>query len=335
MKKCLFILLPLILLSFVSYGQKKRGFNPYADYGAPKPKRSIFRVFLNQFTWSLSSGIGATFYGATPENVLLARYNDQLYLSPGGGSYYNNWLNAPVSASISTVDSLTVNTSDNELKLRGVSTSIPLNFSVHFDITRFRIGAGISAEYHRLPLITPNQQANTLGSYQSDKSTSFFTRWYAMFGGKLYQFADIHYYLDFNVGSMGYGAAFEKTAMQKGLFFNLGVPIEYEMSEYFRLFVRPTLEFKNYTINLGDNYPLAVSQPAFYFQMGIRYNIPDTPRCPIKSCETQLKHQHKHLGSKEYRGQPFYKKQNPKIGQNYQKMHRNKNRNSRRIDGGY
>lgn len=333
--KRLLIILPLIIICSVSYGQRKRGFNPYADYGAPKPKRSLFRVFLNQFTWSLSSGYGASFYGTTPENATLAQYNDQLYLSPGGGSYYNNWLNAPVPATISTVDSLTLSTNDAEVKLRGIGTSVPFNFSVHFDITRFRIGAGISAEYHKLPLMRPNLQSSSLGSFQSEKSASFFTRWYAMFGGKLYQFGDFHYYVDFNVGSMGYGAAFDKSLMQKGLFFNLGAPIEYEMSEYFRLFVRPTLEFKNYTINLGDNYPLNVSQPAFYLQLGIRYNIPDTPRCPIKSCNTQLKHQHKHLGSREYRGQPFYKRQNPKIGQNYQKLHRYKNKNSKRLDGGY
>jgi len=335
LKKRLLILIPLILICFASYGQKKRGFNPYADFGAPKPKKSFLRVFLNKFTWTLSTGVGATFYGTTPENVTLSSSDGLIYMAPSGGSYYRNWLNAPVQTSINTVDSLSINTSERPLKLRGVSTSIPLNFSVHFDITRFRIGAGVALQYHRLPTLTPTEGRTSLGIYQSDKNASFFSRWYIMVGGKVYQFGDFHYYADINVGSMGYGGAFDKANLQKGMFFNVGSPIEYEMSEYFRLYVRPNLEFKSYTMNVGESYPLKVSQPAFNFQIGIRYNIPDSPRCPIKSCDTQLKHQHKHLGAREYRGQPFYKKQNPKIGQNYQQLHRYKNRNSKRLDNGY
>jgi len=36
------------------------------------------------------------------------------------------------------------------------------------------------------------------------------------------------------------------------------------------------------------------------------------PACPINSCHTRKQHIH---GKKVYRGQPLWKKQNPKIGQ--------------------
>ena len=36
------------------------------------------------------------------------------------------------------------------------------------------------------------------------------------------------------------------------------------------------------------------------------------PACPINSCHTRKQHIH---GKKVYRGQPIWKKQNPKIGQ--------------------
>jgi hypothetical protein len=37
------------------------------------------------------------------------------------------------------------------------------------------------------------------------------------------------------------------------------------------------------------------------------------PRCPISSCHVRMVHAHG--GEKEYRGQPIYKKQNPKMGE--------------------
>lgn len=36
------------------------------------------------------------------------------------------------------------------------------------------------------------------------------------------------------------------------------------------------------------------------------------PACPIVSCHTRKEHMH---GKKEFRGQPLFKKQNPRIGE--------------------
>ncbi|WP_205500729.1 hypothetical protein [Rufibacter psychrotolerans] len=36
------------------------------------------------------------------------------------------------------------------------------------------------------------------------------------------------------------------------------------------------------------------------------------PSCPINSCQTRMVHRH---GEGEYRGMPWYKKQNPRIGE--------------------
>lgn len=40
------------------------------------------------------------------------------------------------------------------------------------------------------------------------------------------------------------------------------------------------------------------------------------PACPISSCQTRMVHRH---GEGEYRGMPWYKKQNPRIGEKLQK----------------
>ncbi|MFT2011055.1 hypothetical protein ACMA1I_20465 [Pontibacter sp. 13R65] len=39
--------------------------------------------------------------------------------------------------------------------------------------------------------------------------------------------------------------------------------------------------------------------------------------CPISSCQVRMVHPH---GEHQFRGQPFYKKQNPKMGEKLPKM---------------
>jgi hypothetical protein len=112
----------------------------------------------------------------------------------------------------------------------------------------------------------------------------------------------------------------------------LGIPLEYEVSEYFWFFVRPSFEYKNYNMTIaalegtdGEGASsLQFNQPAFYLNVGIRLKMPEIRRCPVKSCRTQLKHVH---GGQEFRGQPFYKKQNPKIGELYPELEMYKHRN--------
>lgn len=40
------------------------------------------------------------------------------------------------------------------------------------------------------------------------------------------------------------------------------------------------------------------------------------PSCPINSCQTRMVHRH---GEQEFRGMPWYKKQNPRIGEKLDK----------------
>ncbi|MBD1396117.1 hypothetical protein H9Q13_02975 [Pontibacter sp. JH31] len=42
------------------------------------------------------------------------------------------------------------------------------------------------------------------------------------------------------------------------------------------------------------------------------------PLCPISSCQVRMVH--RHGGEEEFRGMPFYKKQNPKIGESLPKQ---------------
>ena len=333
-KTVLFFVIPFIF----QLNGLAQGFNPYAAYGEPNPKKNTLRTILNKITWTVESGYGATFYGHELEQAFLVRKSNKQYISVGGSGYYSDWLNAPVyNNNLIINDNDTQISSDTaQLKFNGIGTGVPLNVGIHVEFYRFKLGLGAGFEFHNLPNLNATTNRELVGTYEPEPKSTIFTKFYGMFGGKFYQIGDFHYYADLMAGIMKYGNAFDNAGLNNSLFFNIGVPIEYEFSEYFRGYIRPALETKNYTVALGEsNYQVNHHQPTAYVTLGIRYNIPETPRCPIKSCRTQLKHRHKHLGSKEYRGQPFYKKQNPKIGENYPELHRYKGNNKRKRSGGY
>ncbi|RUA34181.1 MAG: hypothetical protein DSY77_06430, partial [Bacteroidetes bacterium] len=50
------------------------------------------------------------------------------------------------------------------------------------------------------------------------------------------------------------------------------------------------------------------------FQVGLRVSFPLFKKCPISNCEAQKEHHHI---DKKFRGQPIYKWQNPKVGENH------------------
>lgn len=141
-----------------------------------------------------------------------------------------------------------------------------------------------------------------------------FTRWY---------FWD--FTADAQIGKKNFVTQFDKGQMSGGMYYNLGCLIEHHYSEYFRLTLRPSVEWSSYNMNLPEaNTTLTTQNPAFYLQAGISFNYPRLPRCPINGCHAQLEHVHQ---GKEYRGQPVYRWQNPKYGQNHPELMRNKKRN--------
>lgn len=293
-----------------------QGFNPYI-YGDVDERQYGFRKILNKITLTVASGAGYTFYHHDLENYTVLRRNDRLYINPNGTQdYYYRWLNNPARSAVtpSGNDQSTVNADTADLGFRGTASGIPALFSLHYQYDRFRIGGGASFEFHRFRNMEPTLYSASLGSYEESFST-IFSKYFFTAGVEFYRFYDYHYYFDLYAGKMNYGKGFNKLLMQGGAFINLGIPIEREFSEYFRFFIRPSYDFKSFKMVLPESSRVIENKnQAFYLNIGFRINYPDLPRCPINSCETQKIHTHR---GKTFRGRPFYKKQNPQIGENY------------------
>lgn len=333
-----------------------QAFNPYQHAyqgwdGDKIKKASPLRAFLNKFSLNANLGYGRTFYSHEINSNVLEIAPDPTSTEPGdpklvilgdytqNGNVINyrgltNWLNYPMLDSGSTM--LAPNGYSNILHIDsagirygGSGFNIPFNLSLHLDLERFRIGGGIMYEYHGIEKLTPKEQGEL--PYIPDFNATFMFRYYFTAGAKVYHYMGWDYNVDIQIGKVIYDNKYDKSRLRNGIYFNIGLPFEYELSEYFWIVVRPSFDYKSYSFPLsgtgGETASIQHKQPAFYLNFGVRMKLPEIKRCPVPSCHTQLKHVH---GSREFRGQPFHKKQNPKIGELYPDLIQNKHKNKRK-----
>ena len=164
-------------------------FNPYQEnyqgWGGDNIKRSPIRAILNKFSLTVSSGYGRTIYSHEIKSDLLESESEQILLGNysinGNQITYKgavNWLNATQSTSgIADLNNYTfVNKDSASLRYRGPGNSLPINLILTFDINRFRIGGGVSAEYHRISELKPISGAQY--NYVPNIKSTLFLRYF-------------------------------------------------------------------------------------------------------------------------------------------------------------
>ncbi|MGB3587259.1 MAG: hypothetical protein WBA23_12000 [Tunicatimonas sp.] len=289
------------------------------------------RAFLNKFSVNLSSGYGRTFYRHTLTNNNYVRTSNGSFIYPNGEGgtipAYANWFNRVTPAILtipSNADSLALVTSDSSsISMRGGGFNIPINLSIYFNLYRLRIGGGISADFHRAHPPQPEDFRSFFPRQSSFSTTQI--RYYGMLGYSVYEYYDNAFGVDLQAGVIRMGNGFDKGLTEASPFFNVGVTIEKVFSEYFRVFLRPAYEFKSYNLLLpaGPTTVFDHRNSSFFLTLGVSINYPDMPRSPIKADKTQMRHyvtDPKTGKRREVRGQPFWKKQDPKIGELYPEL---------------
>lgn len=328
--------------------------------------RDPMRVFLNKFSFTLTTGYGNTHYNHDLKGVYFYQdQNQQLILSnnmetlPRRFQGFGNWLNNPMLSDTVLfdnifdvpynylpnpvfndtlrTDSFVIDTDTTSLGFSGVYHSIPIQLSVHYNYGDFRIGGGFNWERQFVKSLDPS---TTLGGqirpYQPNFDATSFTRWFGMIGYKFYEYWDYSFFAELEAGNINAGRQFNEQFISRGIYTTIGISIEQTWSEYFRLILKPSYEIKNYTMTLPDGVTtIRHNQNAFFIRFGISINIPEIPRSPIESDHVQLKHvitDPKTGRRVEVRGQPFWKVQNPKVGQNHRKLWRYKKKNKRKLN---
>lgn len=315
---------------------------------------NIFTAFLSQFTLGVSTGYGATFYSHNlkgfgiyqPANGNGVFIFDQAFIDRDTlPSVYNNWVNnvqgfggllIPVDSMLTPIltngipvfpGDLKIGSDSIKLGYKSIAHNIPITVMVSIDVDRYRIGGGLTMELHKMGQFHPTTLKDTLRSFRTDFSTSFFKKYFGFIGITTYESWQYKMIADLQFGKINRGKHFNKELISSGLYFNFGYSVEKSLSEYFKVFVRPSVEWKAYTLTVPESdLSLNHRQPTLYVQFGATIRIPVLPRCPVPRCHIQMNHVH---DGKEYRSKvhPIWKWQNPNYGQNYPQLIKYKRKN--------
>lgn len=339
-----------------------QGQDIYAKYNI---YRNPARVFLNKFSFTLTSGYGLTdyqhdldgfyFFQDNQNQIILSNQNELPVLFTG----YSGWMSEPYESEEVLLDDLfdvpydylenpvnnpllvnrqfLMDTDTASLGFSSFSPTVPIMASVHYDFNKFRIGVGFQYERQFIKPLKPTNFEDRIRSYQPAFDKTSYTKFFGIIGYKFYEWWDYSFVAELRLGYAKAGKEINQNAIGIGqnFFTNIGVNIEYHFSEYLRAVVRPAYDIKNYTVNLPDASSIRHSNNAFMIQFGLSLNIPEIPRSPMKSDHVQLKHVIMDPATgrlMEVRGQPIWKKQNPKVGQNHRRLWRYKLKNRRKID---
>ena len=327
--------------------------------------RNPTMVFLNKFSLTLSAGYGNTNYRHDLENVYFFQDETrQLILSndiealPPQFSGFSDWLYDPMQSDTILNNSffdvpynylenpvfndtlrrqtLLLDTDTAQLSFSSIAHSIPVQFTIHYNYQAFRFGFGFNWERQYVKDFEPSILTTEIRPYNPNFKKTSYTRFFGMVGYRFYEYWDYTFAGEVEFGVINAGKQFNENLITRGVYTTVGVNIEQNWSEYFRIIVKPSYEFKTYTVSLPDgSASVRHNHNAFFIRVGISINIPEIPRSPMDADHVQLKHVITDPASgrlMEVRGQPIWKKQNPKVGENHRKLWRYKQRNKRKLN---
>lgn len=317
--------------------QDKEASIPLDHFYVDRKGPGIFRKLLSKLTFGVSTGYGATTFKHSLDGFSLYQpaTGSPVLFDPAQPTIgLTNWFNRIDSTTIAMVPTdFAVNSDTTKIGFKSKSFNIPLKATVHVEfLQRYRVGFGYSFGFTKVADFKPTAYEKDIRSFSPAVSSFFLKKYFLILGASVYRYNEYLLTVDANIGGYGLGKDFDKSNIKKGMFFNLGATVEREMSEYFRLFVRPSYEFKGYDLNIPETgQSINHKFNAFYVNIGASYRIPELRKCFHKQCKAQVNHAH---GNKEYRSRvhPIYKKQNPHTGENYPELIKYKGKNKRKLN---
>jgi hypothetical protein len=318
---------------FAQYESDKQAAVPLEYFYVKKKKTGI--PLLSKITFGLSTGVGISYFRHTLNGFGIQQNPGEAPLIYTGNSFpqYGNWFNTTLRDTLPVLpSSFRVSSDSATLGFKGRGLNIPIKATLHYEWKRYRIGGGISYEYMTVGNFRPLSYKNEIAEYSPAAKGGFMRKIFGMAGVAVYRYQYYLLVVDAQIGSYKPSRTFNLGQIQKGIYYNVGLTIERDMSEYLRLFVRPSYDIKNFTLSVPET-GLGIKHRfnALYLNIGATYRFPELRRCVIDGCRAQVNHAH---GNKEYRSKvhPIYKKQNPYYGENYPRLIKYKGKNNRKLN---
>jgi hypothetical protein len=331
------LLAGLLMPSLTTFGQNDQTI-PLEKFFAERRPRSI-RKFLRNFHLGLALGYNRSFFshrfdGFGVYQSAVDTVGPRIF--PDGGaitSGHRNWFNNSVPSSNPFVAGEFAATSDTtKLGFKAGAWSIPLRATLHYEFKNYRLGGGYTFEYMNIGTFRPRWFEDQIDTFEPESPSGFVRKYFGTLGMSFYRIDKFLFTGDVEVGGFKLWKDFNRTLLDKGIYVNAGVTVEREMSEYFRLFVRPSFDYKYFTMNLPESGGSVTHNfLAFNFNIGGVWSLPELPKCFQRDCRVQMNHVH---GDREYRSRvhPFWKKQNPHTGENYPNLIRYKGKNKKKLN---
>ncbi len=329
----------LVFISSAAYGQnqeEKGASIPLDHFYVDRQGAGFFRTILSKVHFGLSTGYGRSYHSHSLDGFGVFQKPDsvpKIFSGTTVASGYTNWFNKSQPATNSPDASTFLVSSDTtELKFKTKGFSIPIKATMHVEFERYRIGGGYSIEYTHIGDFAATTYKDQINSWTPEANNFFLKKYFGMIGGTVYRYDVYSLVMDANIGGYSLGNKFDKSIIKRGVYINVGATVEREMSEYFRLFIRPSFELKGYKLTVPEtSQSITHKFNAFYLNIGASYRFPELRRCFHKDCRVQINHSH---GNKNYRSRvhPIYKKQNPHYGENHPKLIKYKGKNKKKLN---
>lgn len=303
------------------------------------------RKTLNRFNFNIEKGFGYFSYKnpLTGVSVIRNPSGNSLYIVPLGEEQsantpvnaFSNWFNDLTPIGIERIDDdsdiVRTDTVDFNYKNSGRINPITLRFSLsfkkfdkgHFERTKekiytdddlLRIGGGISFGSLKFQNSFSTQDVDPrLRSFTLPETKLSTTRIFGSVSYNVYSLGDYSIHADVLGGVWKIKASqANNDLISYDPFFNVGVMFQRKFSKYFKVYIRPSVELRSYTL-ANDQVSTQHKFSVFSLSLGVLLKYPIYPRNSYKADQVQLEHI---FNGKMYRGRPFYLKQNPRYGEN-------------------
>lgn len=303
------------------------------------------RKTINRFNFSIEKGIGYFSYRNPLNDVSVIRdpRGDQLYIVPldeeqgltSPINAFSNWFTdlTPVGIERIDDDSHIVRTDTTSFAYSNNGRINPLTFrfsislkkldkghyertkeKIYLDDDMIRIGGGIGFGGLRFRNPASTQDVSSLlRGYTLPETKLSTTKLFASLSYNMYTLGDYSIHADVLGGVWKVRAKQVNTdVVNYDPFFNIGVMFQMKFSKYFKGYIRPSFELRSYTVS-NDLVNIQHKFSVFTIDLGLLFKYPIYPRNKYQADQVQMEHI---FNNKIYRGRPFYRKQNPRFGQN-------------------
>ena len=284
---------------------------------------NVFRNAVSNFSFELSS-VGA-FH--TDQMLFFSDFPNQYPITQ-----YRN-LEEPQSIS-----------NGDTVKFSGNQMAIPVNLAVKLNLfNTLTVGAGYGREFGKMNHLqggdfefafennsyTLDRAFGSVGLviYDAGKRAKFLNWSYRKFStNNIYMQSEKNqrirqnypwrFIVEAEFGNLYLRKSFDSRAIpSQDPFYNVGLRVEKEFSEYARLFVKTGVEFRNYNYTTENQMDFQnIKQNLYFAQIGLSISLPGSKRCKVPGCGVVMRHVHDGI---EYRGSSIFNFQNRKVGQWY------------------